>query len=341
MKCEIVTIIGDNYGNRLQNYALQEVLKDMGAIVTTNSVVHRPILHMLNNFLKSKRISSYKGRMAKFNTKIKWRYVKDNKNLNSSSVDFFIAGSDQIWNPFFPFNSDREFLTFTAPEKRIAYAASIGINELDQVQLKRFKNNLKDFKALSVREFQAANLVEKIIGFRPPVVLDPTMLIPAEKWKKIADESKIKLKKPYIIKYFLGENYSKLSSVINHFAADKSFEIIDIMEQRENMKIGPCEFLYLLKNSQFNFLDSFHGTVFSILFKTNFYTFSRFIESGTGDMNSRFETLLKLFHFEDRYLCGDIKNINLDKQMSFMGVDEVLVGERKFSMEFLKNSLYT
>lgn len=174
--------------------------------------------------------------------------------------DYLVAGSDQIWNPLFDFNSDREFLVSTYPERRIAYAASIGIDEIPDRQKKRFYDNLKEFKAISVREDSAADIIEKIIGDRPLVVIDPTMLISKDMWEKVALRSNLNINKRYIVKYFLGEETKEYTKYIEKQAQEMSADIIEIngTNTENTVKCGPSDFLKLISNAMYVYTDSFH-----------------------------------------------------------------------------------
>lgn len=337
MKAEIITIYSINYGNRLQNYALQEALKKIGVDVTTkrvdNDITKRKIKEIIKA-IRNKRICDYFSRFDIQN--IKFRYSKE--CFDSSSVDYYIAGSDQIWNPNFSFNSDREFLTFAPSKKKIAYAASIGVSELSGEQKTRFKNNLSDFHAISVRENDAADLIYNITGKRPEVVLDPTMLLTKDEWEKVSQQSKLKVEKPFVAKYFLGIRNKEIEEKIESYARECGCEIIDITADNCPYVIGPAEFVYLLQNSKMNFVDSYHGTVFSIIFNKPFYTFARPNEKGYGNMNSRFETIFALLPINDRYVVN-VDNAAFSSIIEYRNVDAKLEVARNKSIEFLKKAL--
>ena len=338
MKVEIVTIISNNYGNRLQNYALQETLKKLGVRSVTNRIDNKIAKRKVKEIIKATRSRYLSDYFSRFDMKnIKFKYSIE-KYSDSKYIDYYIAGSDQIWNPNFSFNSDREFLTFAPSNKKIAYAASIGISELSENQSIRFKRNLKDFCAISVRETEAADLIEKLIGKRPEVVLDPTMLLTKDEWFKVSKQSKLMTTKPFIVKYFLGRRSEEVDEMINSFANENEFEVIDVTSKECPYIIGPAEFVYLFQYSQMNFVDSFHGTVFSILFNKTFYTFARPEEKGFGNMNSRFETLFSLFPLEERYLKKCDK-INFDAEINFDITNKLLESYRSESVAFLKKAL--
>lgn len=337
MKVEIITIQCTNYGNRLQNYALQESLKNIGVQVTSNKTINATVKRKIKNLLKVIRNKNSSDYFLHFDIKnIKFKYSK--KCIDSDAVDYYIAGSDQIWNPNFLFNSDREFLTFASSEKKIAYAASIGVSELSEEQEKRFKNNLSDFHAISVREKDAADLIFSITGKRPEVVLDPTMLLTKKEWEKISRQSKLKVEKPFIVKYFLGIRNKEVEERIESYAKENGCDIIDITADNCPYEIGPAEFVYLLQNSKMNFVDSYHGTVFSILFNKPFYTFARPNEKGYGNMNSRFDTIFSLFPIVDRYVVN-IENTLFSSDIDYRDTNSTLEIERKKAFDFLKEAM--
>lgn len=341
MKVEIVTIISNNYGNRLQNYALQEVLKKIGFEVTTNAVVRHPILHRIKKGFMAKRIKTIDDIFAVFDKNINWRFVNKGKSLECSKIRYFIAGSDQIWNPEFKYNSDREFLAFTTDEKKIAYAASIGLDKLPQNVIDKYRRYISAFKTVSVREKSAADIIEGLGCARPKVVLDPTMLLSEEQWILVINQSKLRIKKRYVVAYFLGIRTAEFDSYIIQKAEEMNAELIDIMNLSSDVKnrIGPAEFVSLLYHGEAVFTDSFHGTVFSILFHKPFVVFERPYEEGYGKMSSRLDTLLETFTLnEHRVNCKEqLRTVELE--YDFSKVDEIIKERRKDSIEFLEKVL--
>jgi len=343
MKVEIITIISYNYGNRLQNYALQEYLKNLGVEVYTSLVKPQryPALRKVRNILLRIRRKSDKELFAYFNTKIQWKNTNGFSNKDDDTINYYIAGSDQIWNPLFKFNSDREFLTFAKKEKRIAYAASIGIDKLPEEFKQRYKKNISEFSYVSVREEAAGKIIEELTGMKVPVVIDPTMLLTVTEWEKVARYSILKINQPYVVKYFLGIRNPEYDAFINKYAQEHSCQVIDITRHQECgiAGIGPAEFVYLLMNCKATFIDSFHGTVFSILFHKPFLSFSRPYEEGYGDMNSRFDTLLNMFGLKNRYVTTPKDCVEIYTPINYYHVDRILQEKRKEAKNFLEIAL--
>lgn len=196
-KCAIVTINNSNYGNRLQNYAVQYILIQMGYEVTT--------IKNIGMLDKKKKLSNYILRtMASLikksdfvDTKQRELHFKDfNKNINFSKkmfnwlnikwldeFDFFIVGSDQVWNPDYRL-TEFDLLDFTDKEK-ISFSASIGVKDLDINSKNKLKKALNTFKAISVRENEGKNLLETITEQPVSVLVDPTMLLTKEEWMAV------------------------------------------------------------------------------------------------------------------------------------------------------------
>ncbi len=347
-KIAIVTIIDRNLGNRLQNYALHNYLEMDGFEVHTLVYKKQSKLKEVKRIGKNLLypfVDKYKDVVwDNFNKKIKWdnRIVNESGDAINNDYDYFVAGSDQIWNPNFDFISDREFLTFASKEKRIAYAASIGVNEIPLEKRDIYDEYFHGFKAISVRENEAAKIVDSFLGLEVPVVIDPTMLIQSDDWAKIADESRLKLKKRYILKYFLGKNSEEVLNAISMMSNENDLEVFDIMNANGKVKreIGPTEFLWLIRNADYICTDSFHGAVFSILFHKQFFVFERPIEKGYGNMNSRIDTLLGKFDLKGRYIHSiyDMENV-LKQNISYEHIENLLAIEREKARLYLKNAM--
>lgn len=346
-KVAIVTIISKNYGNRLQNFALQEALINLGnQVKTIPAYPYHIIRHKIKYFAK-KALNALNGQYPdvvwdEFDKKIKWgKAIMSDKRI-ADKYDYFIAGSDQIWNPLFDCNSDRELLTFAENQKKIAYAASFGVDKLPSEIIKHYHNEIITFKAVSVREFSAANIIEQLGCDRPVVVLDPTMLLNDEQWIKIAKQSKVKFnKKHYAVVYFLGKRNKDYDEYILRKIKDNKLELIDIMSPSSEFKnsIGPAEFVSLLYNCDFVFTDSFHGTVFSILFHKPFIVFERPYEDGYGKMTSRLDTLLSTFKLDNHRVFDKSQLESIDAEWNIHDVNNILNRKREESISFLKKAL--
>ena len=243
-------------------------------------------------------------------------------------------GSDQVWNPKFDRLSDVDLLSFATPEQRISFSASFGISELPEDTKEKVKRELENFKAISVREDSGKEIIENITKRKDiEVLVDPTMLLTAEEWDKV-------LKKPdqlktdkYILNYFLGNLSEERKQEIEKIAKENNCEIINILDKNSPFyKTGPSEFLYLEKNAFLICTDSFHSSVFAILYNRPFVVFDR--EDSNVKMNSRLETLLNKFHLTNRWFNNKINEEQLIA--NYNEAYELLEKEREKASQFIK-----
>lgn len=225
-----------------------------------------------------------------------------------SDYDAFITGSDQVWN-FICYNPGF-YLDFVPSEKiKFSYAASIAADDLSDEQKNIFKKSLADFNDISVREKSAADLLRDISPKKPFVAVDPVLLLEKDDWDKLSDEQSIC--EPYVLCYFLGINKNS-RKLAKKFAKKRNLKLISIPMLNGGMSfvdkglgaklcydVGPKEFISLIKNAEYVFTDSFHATVFSIIFNREFFVFKR---SKNDQMGSRLVDLLTMFNMKDRFL---------------------------------------
>lgn len=349
MKIGIFTIIdNNNYGNRLQNYAVQEFLKK-GKIVSqtlnNDAYTNSKKLYFLRKIkwnlkkmrqksnINLERLTSFK----KFNESINYfnRTITSYSRLNV--FDYVVVGSDQVWNPNFGRLRDADLLCFVKQKKRIAFSASFGVDGIPDKMKKKVGKALKKFKAISVREDAGKKIVEELTGRTDvEVLIDPTMLLTADEWDKVSKKPTMLKTDKYILNYFLGNLSDERRNEINRVAKENSCEVINILDKESPFyECGPSEFLYLEKNAFLICTDSFHSSVFGILYNTPFLVFER--EDNNASMNSRLDTLLSKFKLEDRRYKGKItkKDLKCDYKEAYNILDK----ERIKSMNFLKKAL--
>lgn len=348
----IITIIeGCNFGNRLQNYAVQEVLKryDINATTIRNVPVlnekNKYILRLLKyNFSKNRCENKEKDeqRQASFtqfnkNIKISKNVFNFYNTKHLKKFEYIFVGSDQIWNPYFGRLRDFELLAFTNNKNKIAFSASFGVNDLPEEYKQKTKQAIKQFKAISVREDAGKNIVEELTERNDvEVLVDPTMLLEKEEWDKVAKKPKQLKTNKYILNYFLGEVPEDRKKEIDRIAKENNCEIINILDKNDPFyKCGPSEFLYLEKNAFLVCTDSFHSCVFAILYNTPFVVFNR--ADKTVNMNSRIETLLNKFKLQQRFTTKNIYNEMLE--CDYFEAYKILEKEREKANAFLKKAI--
>ena len=352
----IVTIWGnDNYGNRLQNYALQEFILKLGDLDVETIKNSAP----LNN-KKNKPIDYLKSIKWWINDNIKLRigerhlyfddfakYIKVNpKNfsyrcntIKNFYYDYLIFGSDQVWNPGYRLK-DFDLGLFGNPNAvKIAYAASLSTYDIpESVDKTKVKKALLNFRSIAIREKKGAELISDLTGRTDvEVLIDPTMLLSIEDWQKVMKKPKQLKKEKYILNYYLGELSSERLKEIEKIAKENDCEIINILDKKSPFyNTGPAEFLWLEKNAFLICTDSFHSSVFAFLFDRPFIIFDR-EKKNVQNMNSRFETLIEKFNLKNRFFEGKITKENLDHDYSESY--KILAEERKKSKDFLEKAL--
>lgn len=346
-KASVVTLYGDrceqNIGNSLQSYALCTVLKNLGC---KSSLIYFAITNRKQRFiLMLKKIKWFLFRMniqakkrkalfCKFYSGIKVKTIK--KDMKYKKNTYYICGSDQIWNPSFA--GTPELFAYGADDgRRIAYAASIGVDELSKDTKKRYSKYLQGMKYISVREEAAARLVHEMTGKNVPVLCDPTMLLSKREWEAISKKAGFKTDK-YILTYFLGEVSPEYKDYISALAEGLGCGVINLEKMKPNdywYSVGPAEFIWLVNNCRMMCTDSFHGSVFSILMQKPFLVFERL--GNEMSMNSRLDTLLKKTGLKSRVFVGQTleEAINIDYKNVLANIES----EKEKAIDYLKNAL--
>ena len=359
MKIAIVTLYGFfNYGNRLQNYALQKALSKMGHDVTTLIVDSR--LELVKAQIKKfifrsnekielvPTVERLREKNIKFfsDSNIHTRILVDKSREFDSSLekdfDCFVVGSDQVWNPLFwekegfEHCSNNYLLRFVSKKKKISYAASFGVPDIDVKYYQLFKSTLSSFDIVTLREEAGARLIDKIAGIESKVVLDPTMLLTAEEWRSI-ERGDCQDQGKYILLYFLGKQPDNVYKGIYGYAQKHKTNIIDMMDPSNKFyTYGPEAFVELIDKAYTCFTDSFHATVFSILFHTPFITYER-NHANNSDMNSRIDTILDKMFLKDRMYKNDDSIYSLS--CDFSKIDGLLEKQREESMTILSDAI--
>lgn len=276
--------------------------------------------------------------------------IYNDSNLLSAAKEYdcLITGSDQIWNP----NVARPgyFLISVKNEcKKVAYAASIARDDLSPHERKVMIPLIERFDYVSVREKTAKDFLSKYTHKEIKEVLDPALMLTSDEWTEIAAEKSIKDK--YVLAFFFSESieYRKKIEVLCKeqgyklvfipFAANK-YIASDLRGECERMyDVGPKEFIRLFMDAEFVFTDSFHGSVFAILFKKNFVVFER-DKNNKVSKNSRLYDLLDKFNLSSRLVrTFDQFHAVVEEKIDFGEVYELLENYRKESKAFLNEAL--
>ena len=306
----------NNYGGTLQNYALQTVLMKLGHKPITIDYMPKSSLvgywlsclkTILYFFIPSKRrgFSSHPRRkfrnpkFAEFTSKriktTKMVSRLSNSLIKEYGLDAIIVGSDQVWRPNYNRHIEDLFLDFVNNKKtlKLAYAASFGTDEWEYTAAKteQIRPLIKQFNAISVREQSGVDLCKNYLDVEAKQVLDPTMLLELADYKEICQNIPAD-KDNYILAYVLDMTPEK-----KKLLEEKAIEIklpVKTFSAEDEATLSIEEWLSKFRDASFVMTDSFHGTVFSILFGKEFRCMQN---SKRG--SSRFDTLLSLYNKGD------------------------------------------
>ena len=365
----VTWISWNNYGSLLQAYALQHIIKSFGYdnhIISDERIVYphkynqvdspiSPLQRIRKSLSFWKRFLLYKSFRDDYYTKLYFdrfrnkNLIIDNEYTNflelGNKYNVYIAGSDQIWHPskniFKPFY----YLNFTN-RKKISYAPSLGTSAYPNEYKNVVKELLSSFSYISIREKKGEELLSSFIEKDITTVLDPTLLLSKNEWDKIA--TKTRPNKKFAIGYFLTYNPEYINWTIQD-AKRRNIELFffqinpHVYEYSNNVvAAGPREFISYIKEAEFVYTDSFHATVFSILYEKDFLTFKRFKDGSENDQNSRLINLFRLTEIKDRYIDTDdlpiISSTQIDKEV-FANAIHNIENERECSIDFLKKAL--
>lgn len=377
MKAGLVTFhYAHHYGAQLQAYALMTSVKKQnidceivdyvrkdtidGSSLFQGGLNPRSLLknvHSLLNYPSKKRrynrfMAFMKTRMSLSNTAYRSRTELEN---NPPNCDCFLCGSDQVWNPVIYTEKDFDptfFMDFTDRPK-IAYAPSFGISSIPEDKTDKLKGYLDTFTDLSVREDTGAKIIKDITDKDVPVVLDPTLLLTDSDWSDLC--SKPVIDEPYMLCYFVTDA-SAYFHQIEAVAKRTGLKAIWLSGNRLAPKgfdkikdAGPEEFLSLFKHASYVCTNSFHGTVFSIIFKRDFACFSNLfkykdVDQGSNMLNSRVYTLLNKLGITSQYISEDITKSDssleaVTNPIDYTSVDDALNKERQASLAFLISAI--
>lgn len=361
-----------NYGTMLQALALQEKVEQLGYqaelidFKQDNSLSRYEMLK-----LRIKRMPVYMKERKKYRALADSREkIKEKNELfeqfyktylhvgkkkytttqqlmeNPPVYDGYVVGSDQTWNPFVANSPEAFFLPFVENKsKKGSYAPSLAVKSLSDEKEKEYRKKLSNFSFLSCREQDGAQLLSRITQKEVKCVLDPTLLLSAKEWGKYC-EFEIP-KEPYILVYFLGEK-SEHRRAVEKIQKLTNWKIISLpaayleMENNDYKKVwgGPKEFLSLIRGAALICTDSFHGTMFSINFQRNFFSFCKSSDSEESSENSRLHSALNIFGLSNR-IIHNMDNLTAeDISIDYKNVIPILEEQRRDSIEYLENMLF-
>lgn len=347
-----------NFGASLQSYAVIKMLEkfnykaeliDFNLLrITLRSKVKRLVLLKdIEDRIIGKNFFDYSQKFLKKGKYL--RFLFQLKTLNNEYSDFLV-GSDQVWRAvWFKRVASHYFFDFVDNSKnKIAYAASFGTDnwEGDKKLTEEIKFLIKRFNSISVREESGINICKETFGIDNAVcVLDPTLMISKEDYQPILDDwrDKSHLNKKYIAHMLLDDDEklrNESQNIANYLKADINYikgNYKKILWKSYFAYNKVSQWLTYLKDAELVITDSFHCTVFSIIFHKKFI-----VVANPKRGVARLETLLGKVGLKDRFFTN-IENVIrsgvLDKEIDYNEVDKKLEVHRNYSMKFLKKAL--
>lgn len=323
-KVGIVTIHKiNNYGAVLQAYALNRHIRSLGHEAKTIDFrtyrvaesyrIFRPLESKMD-LVRNAQALLFAGKLRRRGARFE-RFLAEhvpmtetawysNEELRTAELDFdtYICGSDQIWNTHCRNYDDAFLLEFARNRgERIAYAASLGAESIHPELQDRFRRELSDFKAVSVRERDAVDIIAPLAGREAAHVCDPVLLLTREQWREAAAEPL--MKEPYIFFYHVKGDIPGMRDYLRRLSEQTGRKVVAVtMNLREmlypNVKrydAGPAEFLSLIAHADYVVTNSFHATAFSLIFRKKFLVFP---PHGAGP--SRLTSILETAGLGDR-----------------------------------------
>lgn len=369
MKIAIITLpLHTNYGGILQCYALQTVLQSMGHKVCIlakpkygrsyplikiwsicNRIFERYVLGRKVNILLEPNEISCQNINSFICRYIHHCYKRVWSPQILRGINAFVVGSDQIWRPEYSHPIENAFLDFTKgmEVKRIAYAASFGVEQctFSGEQLHHCSTLLKQFDAVSVREDSGVRICKESFGVEAVQMLDPTLLLDADDYRKLVYAGKTIPSKGNMLVYILDVTEEK-KRLVEQIAEERGLTPywLDNDTNSESVfwngeaKMSVEQWLRAFDDATFVLTDSFHGCVFSILFKKSFIVF------GNEDRGiTRFASLLKIFSLNERMICSykeyENKRMIVNEDIDYVSVFKKLLKERNRAFCFIKKYL--
>lgn len=367
MRIGILTLpLHTNYGGILQAYALQTVLERMGHEV---KVIHKdPYLKEPNiweylyryyqkkvlgrkQFVKAERWHNEvtpilcKNTDAFIEKYIHCYTISSLQEIKEKDFDAFVVGSDQIWRQKYFVKSwcDDEanaFLGFAEKwdVQRVAFAPSFGTDkwEFTDSYSEKIADLIQKFSAVSVREQSGVDLCREHLNVKALQLLDPTMLLDEDDYNRLVDGFQTSSEENSLFCYILDDSKDK-HELIHRVASAKNLRPCQMYLPTACADVSQCrtfppveQFIQGIMNAKFVVTDSFHGCVFSILFRKPFVAIAN-----TQRGSSRMESLLQMFNLND-HLINDISQYKPEKSYATCGIDDILKCRRKEAFDFLK-----
>ena len=353
-----------NYGAALQAYAFQRFLSDSGFDCEYINYINQSRAHEYSmswhiyDCLKHGKLTSAAAYLAgsPFMTLRKWRFnrfydqhlrktdkvyhsSKEAEELNSQ-YDYFIVGSDQVWNPVCNGDDAVFLLDFVKDgKKRISYSPSFGMTEVDDAHKKVFKDNLEQFAQIGVRETVGQKIVQECEAM---LCLDPVLLLSKDQWEGIMPKKRNK--ESFIFSYTNRDSQTKDFFKIGykldgrkHYVLSRYTKPGDFLNSQVRVKycMSPQEFLWVVNNSDMVISASFHCIAMSIILNRQFVA----ITTGDEGKDERLLNLLRTLGLQDRVLREGVTVEEVNALIDYKVVNERILQMKRQSVDFIYEAL--
>ena len=367
MRTGLITFhFAHHYGAQLQAYATMRAIQELGHdcqvidfrlphTTQSSALFQKPnsVRALASNVHTALHYGPMKRRYDRFEAFVAEQMALSPRRYTSveelrrdpPAYDVYVAGSDQIWNPYI--YADKQFepaflLDFVREGRKIAYAPSLGVSSLPQPYDGQLRDYLASFAALSARESRGKELLENITGKEVQLVLDPTLLLTGEQWGELAAEPD--RKEPYILCYFISDP-GEVGQRARELHERTGWPIVQLAGIRRALPgaetvvfdAGPREFLGLFRNAACVCTNSFHGSVFSMQFDRPFFT-AMSPKEKAEPAYSRIYSLLSRLGCADR-IVGMPDTAAADAEMDYGAIHQKLAEARAESAGYLRRAI--
>lgn len=346
---------------RRQKRCTDNVNADPDILILPNNYLHYavsklPFYEKLHKACKCRTLQWNKVYHFTFedgNFKMKRLYIKKQYEETVRDADLFITGSDQIWNPYCGGFNPMMFLEFVNDgTKCVSYSSSISRPCLPKSVEQRIKKDLQKFQHIAVREQKSVELLSNLLG-RDDIhlVVDPTYLLSREEWEQFARRATIEFPLPekYIFCYFVGDKrvdvYEQMvqdvkratgiDKVITLECYNRDLVYGDGLLYKD---AGPYEWVYLLQHSSFVCMDSFHATVFSLIFRKEFAMVLKNADNEIDSQNTRIYDILGKYGLSNK-LYTDPSCTEWQESTDYDKVHQIMEQEIKSSLRYLGDAM--
>lgn len=364
-KISLITIFDNtNFGTYLQTVALSILLKDKGYEVELVKYIRKSLwlsTRIMAVFKSTKNPLRIANRLRRIflwylMRQQDWNFVKQFVRLskkyctfeqlkkNPPQANIYMTGSDQVWNSFHNDGLDKSFYCDYAPNgmKRVAYSASIGMDDFQDFEKGTVCSLLQKYAYISVREMKAKNILNKLGFDNVEVTLDPTLMLPLEKWKILIPTNVVSINEKFLLVYSV--EYKRQENIIKQVAMkvakQKGLKIYAVAYGSCDMDFcdkifnnaTPQIFISLIRQAEFTVVSSFHGTAFSINFNKQFFTIA------PERFSSRIDSILKICKLQNRKISG-INEVLSEDEIDYFYVNKRLEKERMISESYIDKML--